>query len=731
MFVPHKKAGGSAFGITPQKRKRDFNRRFQFQSAAVPLQTEYNPQVVQTIDLVPSLSQPAAGASRFEGTPSRNVEAEVCGALPREIDIVQMINDAAESGSPRPRHQNGHIDNSGWAWLCTDKQVFLWEHRELTQASVEPVAFIRPLPTANVDGTPEIFTAPLVKVWQDKYSVQRPGLTVVSPSGIVWFWAEIHARERPPIAINLPLDDGEACVELIAIEEAGFLVATNKGSLYQILVWTNHQLRARKFRASGGLIQGLGKMLGFGGEVKQPGARTLLLLDTSGMAGEQDSKKVVVVLTEETLQQWKVSNDSEDGQLVHEYQLLEEMRGTLGEEMDKIWLLDLKQTPKASGSGGGDAGFLALVAWRRNDSDDEIGYSLVKLDVAIGQSCAIDGVVKDLEHKVSDFKEEVEGEGDYIDAGSERLPPGSLQIVPAGSDPDHAYVYWAPSPSRSLVICGMVVTAGLQNTSKVSIVQHRTHTHTRVTRLSLPTLLTLPYARCIWQVTFSVPSLDMGQNQYSADGILGAGAMPNRPALLLMSAQTKQVIRAEVKHGSPSSEGGVGASVASVLHILYTTCGEAARRRGSEYHLACAICTISLAPFTCLCMRLYASVFLCIPLYSSVCACIPLYASCIRWSSAQSARWPCRLDGRRTNGPTLLPDRRQGSRALRTGAEGTSEGPPQLRRQELQLQRFQGLLALQSNSGFILVTPAPLCLLTYNACPSVLADLQRLPLCTY
>ena len=25
----------------------------------------------------------------------------------------------------------------------------------------------------------------------------------------------------------------------------------------------------------------------------------------------------------------------------------------------------------------------------------------------------------------------------------------------------------------------------------------------------------------------------------------------------------------------------------------------------------------------------------------------------------------------------------------------------------------------------------PLCLLTYNACPSVLADLQRQPLCTY
>jgi hypothetical protein len=485
MFVPHK-ASTSTFGITPQKRKRDFNSRFAFPSQVATPPPAFVPQVVH-----------------IEGTPSRNATAVVCGALPREVDVVQMFNDAASDSSNPPSNQSGHIDETGWAWLCTDKQVFLWEHHELTQASVDPVAFVRPLPPPCGDA-PVRYKASLVKVWQDRYKVQRPGLTVVSPNGVVWFWAEIHARERPPISIELPVDvdEGETCVELLAIEEAGFLVATNKGKLFQVLVWTNHQLRARELQAKGGIISGLGKMLGYRSEPVQPGIRTLLL-----MQQEKEAKQVVVVLTQTSLQQWKVSNESEDAQLMHEDLVHEQVRKKLG-EMHEIWLLDLKQitTPEP------EAGFLLLVA-RQADPSDPVGYSLFKLKLPrVGGGCEIDGS-RDLEHEVSDFNKNEE----------EDVPPGSLHVV-AGAKETHAYVHWAPRLGRPLYICGVLVTAGFQNTSK----------H-----------------------TFSVPSLNV-QDRYSANGILGAGTMPNRNALLLMNCN-RQVIRVEVAHERPSSEGGSAA----------------------------------------------------------------------------------------------------------------------------------------------------------------------------
>ena len=197
-FLPNASASSaSAFGVTPQKRKR--------REKARRVHTHSHHHEAAKV--------PTEGAG----------EAFVCGTLPREVESARALT-----------HRSGCIDKSGWAWLCTDRQLLLWEHRDVA-SSEDQVTFVKDLPSTS--GAEQV-TARLVSVWQDKFKVRRPGVTVLSPGGVVYFWAEIESG-RPPISLELPQEDEEVYVELLAIEDAGFLAATDKGSLFQILVRCN------------------------------------------------------------------------------------------------------------------------------------------------------------------------------------------------------------------------------------------------------------------------------------------------------------------------------------------------------------------------------------------------------------------------------------------------------------------------------------------------------------
>merc|ERR550537_283411 len=195
---------------------------------------------------------------------------------------------------------------------------------------------------------------------------------VVTPRGLVRFWADFRSQDRPPSRSDLgpELAEDEECTMLLSLQPQGFLIGTSAGAVHQVKFF-EHQWEL-KFRTLQGtqssLITDTMKMLTFGfGTTQTPSANeTVKAMVRAPQEGTEPMQQParVFVLTSSRLQCWSISFDQE--LLKYNISLLDQLP-----KEEEVELLDLKYLRP---------GALLLLSASRKDRG-QIIYKLHEVEV--------------------------------------------------------------------------------------------------------------------------------------------------------------------------------------------------------------------------------------------------------------------------------------------------------------------------------------------------------------
>jgi hypothetical protein len=236
--------------------------------------------------------------------------AEICGDFPQVLSHALLQNGTLA--------KSGNINGDGWAHVHVGSNLYLWKFTEKYNVHVHQEVYTYPLPPIEEDeGSSRHY---LISVWEcssHQFASKPPSLMVVTPQGLVNFWADIRSQDRPPSQLDLELADGEECTMLLSLQPEGFLVGTSTGVIHQIKFFEHQwELRFKTWQATSGIITDTMKMLGLGG--KQTSNDSILTMVL------QSSLEEVFVLTESALQCWSMSGDHES--LKYSFPLLQTLQ---------------------------------------------------------------------------------------------------------------------------------------------------------------------------------------------------------------------------------------------------------------------------------------------------------------------------------------------------------------------------------------------------------------------
>ncbi|XP_033628946.1 nuclear pore complex protein Nup133-like [Asterias rubens] len=231
-----------------------------------------------------------------------------------------------------------HIHPSGWACVVCGRRLFVWRYKH---THIAKATFCKELSLPPSELSHKADLVCLIPASRDNQSVT---VMAVSPEGIIRYWPNI-ASEGTYSESSADLN-GEECFSLTQFEPYGCILATTTNQLLLLtLAGSNTQnvVSCHPLKPSQGMFARVSSLF-FGSQRPQSSSTLQRVL----AGGEEDGQGVLLVLEEDVLQKWLVTEPGSE-KVVMEIQLGSMIKKQFARELGssavdsiKAWMLDVQ-----------------------------------------------------------------------------------------------------------------------------------------------------------------------------------------------------------------------------------------------------------------------------------------------------------------------------------------------------------------------------------------------------